>query len=72
MELDVWEAGNGIDFFPHVVSNGNKIIANTDFHGEVRDNGIKGWKTLVKAKKDIQSIKEAILDQRVALHKYRV
>lgn len=69
--IDVWEAGNGIDFFPHVVDNGHKMIANTDFHGEVRDNGIKGWKTLVKSKRDIESIKEAILDQRVALHKYR-
>lgn len=69
--IDVWEAGNGINFFPHVVENGHKIIANTDFHGVVRENGIKGWKTIINAEKNAESVKQAILDQRVALHKYR-
>jgi hypothetical protein len=69
--IDVWEAGNGIDFFPHVVSNGNKIIANTDFHGVLRDNGIRGWKTLIKSKKTIKDVKEAIMKQRIAIHKFR-
>lgn len=69
--IDVWEAGNGINFFPHVVYNGYKIIANTDFHGEGRDNGIKGWKTLINAEKNIESIKGSILDQKIALYKFR-
>lgn len=69
--IDVWEAGNGMEFFPHVVYNGHRIIANTDFHGENKYHGIKGWKTLVNAKKNVKSIKQAILDQKIALHKFR-
>lgn len=69
--IDVWEAGNGIEFFPHVVENGYKYIANTDFHGELHDHGIKGWKTLIKAEKNVNSIKQAIIDQKIALYKFR-
>lgn len=69
--IDAWEAGNGVDTFPHVLMNGYRFVANTDFHGDVRDNGINGWKTLIKAEKNITSIKKAIMDKKTAIHKYK-
>jgi predicted metal-dependent phosphoesterase TrpH len=66
--IDVWEIGNGIDFFPHILDKNLKYIANTDFHGSVKDNGIIGWKSLVYADKTISSVKKAILDQKVGIH----
>lgn len=69
--IDIWEAGNGVDFFPHVIQNKCRFIANTDFHGEKRENGINGWKTIIKAERTIESIKKAIMDNKVAIHKYK-
>jgi hypothetical protein len=69
--IDAWEAGNGVDTFPHVLMNGYRYVANTDFHGELRDNGINGWKTLIKAKKTTQDVLKAIMDKRTAIHKYK-
>jgi hypothetical protein len=68
--IDVWEVGNGLDFFPHVIKNNLRYLANTDFHGTRKENGIKGWKNVIYAERNIQSIKEAILSQRVALYKF--
>jgi hypothetical protein len=69
--IDVWEAGNGLNFFPHVVNNGHRFIANTDFHGKDKYHGISGWKTLVNSEKNCQAIKQAILNQKLALHKFQ-
>jgi hypothetical protein len=69
--IDVWEAGNGVDFFPHTVYNGYKVVGNTDFHGSNKETGILGWKTLINSEKNIDSVKQAIMDQQIALHKFR-
>lgn len=69
--IDVWEAGNGTDFFPHVVESTYRYIGNTDFHGSNKYHGIKGWKTLVYSQKNIEAIKTAILRNQTALHNYQ-
>ena len=68
--LDIWEVGNGTDYFPHVSSNGYRVIGVTDFHGK-KNHGILGWKTLIESDKNIESIKTAILNQKIFLYDYK-
>jgi predicted metal-dependent phosphoesterase TrpH len=65
--VDAWEIGNGVDFFPHILDRDVPFIANTDFHEKFRESGINGFKTYIYAEKNVESIKQAILDKEIRI-----
>jgi predicted metal-dependent phosphoesterase TrpH len=69
--IDAWELGNDNDVFPHVLRAGVPYVANSDFHGHEKYGGIDSWKNLIYAEKDIDSIRNAILNKHVAVFKYK-
>ncbi len=64
--IDLWEIGNGNTLYTKVEEEGLHYVADSDFHLAEQ---FFSWKTLVHARKDIASIKKALLLQRVAIIK---
>ena len=67
-EVDLWEIGNGNTFYEEVARANLRFVADSDFHHRPQ---FFSWKTLVHARKDVASIKKALLLQRVALVKVK-
>ena len=67
--FDAWEVANRTDLFS-VVSLGNyPILANGDFH---KPHHLYSWKTLLPCRKEVESVKECIRDNRgVAITLFR-
>jgi len=64
--FDAWEVGNRGSIWEIGANEGLKHVAGADFHTE---NDFYSWKTLVRAEKNVESVKTAIRDNsQVALH----
>jgi len=55
--FDAWEIANQVDLFNSVATKGCRFVANSDFH---HINHFYAWRTMLKTKKDIEAVKEAI------------
>ncbi len=55
--VDVWEAANRDDLFAVTSLKHYPYIASSDFH---KPKHLHSWKTLIRAEKDWESIKEAL------------
>lgn len=66
--VDLWEIGNGRTLYEKVARENLRFVADSDFHHRP---DFFSWKTLVHARKDVASIKKALLLQRVAIVKVR-
>ena len=55
--FDAWEVANRNDLYNYVGLRKYNYVANSDFH---KPSHIYSWKTLIKAEKNIESIKHAI------------
>ena len=66
--FDAWEVGSGVSYYDEVEHSDLPMIASTNLH---RFSQISGWKTLVDAPPDSESILEAIWKQKTALFYYK-
>ncbi len=70
--VDLWEIGNGNILYEKVAEEKLRFVADSDFHHtgtHDHPNQFYSWKTLVNARKNISSIKKALLEQNVAIIK---
>jgi signal transduction histidine kinase/predicted metal-dependent phosphoesterase TrpH len=63
-KIDAWEIANREDIFGEVSLERFPYVANSDFH---ESHHLTSWKSLIYAEKEIESIKKAILEKKVAL-----
>ena len=66
--IDAWEVGCGLHFFEEVARSGLPMVANTDLH---RFSQISGWKSIVDAQKNTESVLDAIRKQKIRFHYYQ-
>lgn len=65
-KIDLWEIGSGSNLYPKVKREHLPCVANSDFH---LPHQVFSYKTLLKAKKDIDEIKLALLRQKLSVIK---
>ena len=58
-KFDAWEVANRHQLFTHVGRKELNYLANSDLHSKKH---IRSWKTVLKAEKNPESVREAILD----------
>jgi len=67
--FDAWEVANRDDLFNVIGLKKFNYIAGSDFH---EPRHVYSWKSLIKSKKDIESVKEAIrINQHIAIYLFR-
>jgi predicted metal-dependent phosphoesterase TrpH len=61
-KIDAWEVASGPNLFKEVLESNLPMIANSDFH---HPGHMKSWKTLIDCEYQFDSMKEAIINQKI-------
>jgi len=64
-KIDAWEIANREDLFGAVSLERLPFVANSDFHERPH---LTGWKSLIRAEKEKEAIKQAILQRKLSLY----